>query len=127
MIVTSFYAAIFALIFVFLTVRVIKLRRLNHVAIGDNGIVILQRAIRAHGNFCESVPLALILLLLAESNAANILWLNFCAIILIIGRISHAYAISCESSKMIFRIAGMALTFTSIIFLALTNLILSIF
>jgi uncharacterized membrane protein YecN with MAPEG domain len=68
--ITPFYAALLALLYVGLAVRVIQLRRSERVALGDGGRQSLQRATRVHANFAEYVPLALILLVLAELTGA---------------------------------------------------------
>ena len=76
MIVTSIYASILSLLFIFLTIRIIKIRRTNKISIGDGNNLILQKAIRAQSNFCETVPLTLILFFLAENNGAWFVLLN---------------------------------------------------
>lgn len=120
--ISSLYASILALIFLFLTIRTVALRRKFQVALGDGENHILKRAIRAQGNFCETVPLALILLILAEINGINPKIIHFCAIILLIGRLSHAFGISQENEKLKFRIFGMVMTISSILLLALINI-----
>jgi uncharacterized protein len=54
----------------------------------DDGL--LQRKVRAYGNFTEHVPLALLIILVLELMGANggLLW--FLGITLMIGRIAHA-------------------------------------
>ena len=126
MLVSSFYSSILAIIFIVLTVRVIKLRRSNKIAIGDGNNIALQKAIRAQGNFSETVPLSLILLVIAENNGASLFWLNFCAVILVIGRISHGYGVSQISENYRFRVFGMTMTFASISLLSLVNIVLSL-
>lgn len=65
--ITALYASLLALLFVALSVRVIGLRRLSGVALGDGGKADLMRRMRVHANFAEYVPLALVLLGFAES------------------------------------------------------------
>ena len=74
--IVSVYAAVLGLVFVALSVRVVGARREARIAIGDGGDELLQRRIRAHANFSEYVPIALILLALAESNGAAPLLLH---------------------------------------------------
>ena len=59
---TPLYAKILSLVFVYLSFRVIGLRRAEHVALGDDGHPLLVRRLRVHGNFGEYVPLPLILM-----------------------------------------------------------------
>ena len=70
--VVPFYAAIFALIYIGLTIRVIMLRNTKHVSLGNGGDPVLERAIRIHANFIEYVPLALILLTTMEMQRRSI-------------------------------------------------------
>jgi uncharacterized membrane protein YecN with MAPEG domain len=56
--VTPVWAAAFALLFVLLSVRTLRLRRQLGIALGDSGNETLQRAIRVHANFAEYVPAA---------------------------------------------------------------------
>ncbi len=124
MIVTSIYASILSLLFIFLTIRIIKIRRTNKISIGDGNNLILQKAIRAQSNFCETVPLTLILFFLAENNGAWFVLLNLLGILFAIGIASHAYGISQINENFRFQIFGMVITFTAITGLSLTNLIL---
>ena len=68
--ITALYAALLAGIFVILSVRVIAARRGSGAPLGDGGNPELLRRIRVQGNFSEYVPLALILLALAEGLQA---------------------------------------------------------
>ena len=60
------YAGFLGLVFIFLSVRVIRARRQERVALGDGGNPQVRRAMRVHANFAEYVPLALILIAFAE-------------------------------------------------------------
>ncbi len=107
------YAAIFALLFIFLSIRTIRLRRANKIPVGDNNKV-LQKAIRAHANFSEYVPFSLLLLIFVEMMNYSWYLVHLLCIALLIGRISHAYGVSQVEEDYRFRIYGMAMTFTSI-------------
>ena len=91
------------------------LRRRQGVAVGDGNDPLLSRAIRAHGNFSEYVPLSLILLFFLESSGAASGWIHVLGSLLIAGRLSHAYGVSQVEENFIYRVAGMALTFTVIV------------
>lgn len=116
---TPVYAALLALLYVVLSIRVIKLRRKNQVALGDAGNPDIQRAIRVHANFAEYVPLALILITFVEIQNFPAWIVNLLGLALLCGRSLHAYGVSQTQEKFKFRIAGMALTFTCIISAAL--------
>ncbi len=111
--VTALYAAILALILIVLSMRVIAVRRRQRIAIGDGGDDALARRIRAHGNFTEYVPLALILMLAAEQAGPPEWMLHALGASLVIGRISHAWSLSAHSIPG--RTIGMSLTFLVII------------
>ncbi len=64
--IVPFYAALLALLFMVLSVRVMRERGRARVAIGTGGNIALERRIRVHGNFAEYVPLALLLLAFME-------------------------------------------------------------
>ncbi len=68
--ITPLYAALAAVILIVLSLRVIGARRSRRVAIGDGADEDLARRIRAHGNFTEYAPLALVLILLLELGGA---------------------------------------------------------
>ena len=107
--VTALYAAILALILLVLSMRVIAVRRRLRVAVGDGGDDGLARRIRAHGNFAEYVPLALILMLAGEFAGAPAWMLHALGVTLIVGRIIHAWSLAAHSSSG--RTIGMSLTF----------------
>jgi len=65
--VAAAYAAFLGLFAVALTVRVILGRVKTGIQAGDGGNAQLAQAIRAHANFAEQVPLALLLIVLAEA------------------------------------------------------------
>ncbi len=115
MLVTPFYAGIAALIFVFLSVRTLMLRRQLRVAVGDSDEPLLLRATRVHSNFAEYVPLSLILLYFLEIQGAASAMVHGLAIALLVGRLVHAYGVSQVEENYRFRVLGMALTLLVII------------
>ncbi len=115
MLVTPIYAAILGLGFVALSFLTLRLRRKNKIALGDGGNRQLLRAIRVHSNFAEYVPLALLLLYMAETNGAPLYLMHFMGIFLLIGRVSHAWGVSQENENFKFRVYGMIGTFNALI------------
>ena len=87
---TSFAAAVSAIVLVVLSLAV-SLRRVKvgtDIGLGeDPGLI---RLIRVHGNFIEYVPLALILLALAEYRGAAPALLFAIVGLLFVGRLAHA-------------------------------------
>ena len=106
--ISPLYIAVFALIFVFLSLRVIRLRQTVRVAIGDGGDKALRRAIRVHGNFSEYVPLTLILIFAAESLGVSQPWIHGLSIALLLGRLLHAYGVSQVKERLMFRQLGLS-------------------
>lgn len=109
------YAAIFALFFVFLSIRTIRARRSLQIGLGDAGNKDMQRAIRVHANFAEYVPLCLLMLYLVEQSGVYAWFMHALGTGLLVGRLSHAYGVSQQRENFAFRITGMTLTFTVLI------------
>jgi uncharacterized membrane protein YecN with MAPEG domain len=64
---TAIFAAVLGFLGVLLTANVIVNRVRAKVDVGDGGVAALAQAIRAHGNFAEQTPLALLLVGLVEA------------------------------------------------------------
>jgi uncharacterized protein len=124
--VSTAYAAFLALLYVGLSSRVIRRRRAAQVAIGTGGLPELERAARVHANFAEYAPIGLLLLLLLEAGGAPAAALHAAGIALTAGRVVHAYGVSREAEDFRFRVAGMALTLTTIAVLAVALLLRAI-
>ena len=60
--ITLFTSGVLGLLYMTLTAQVVRQRQKHNVSLGDGGVEAVQIAIRAHGNFAEYTPLALILL-----------------------------------------------------------------
>ena len=118
--VTALYSGVLALLFVYLAIRVIQLRREGRVAVGDGGNALLLRRMRVHANFAEYVPLALILMALAESLHTWPWLLHLFGVTLVAGRLTHAYGVSQRREPFIFRTIGMVATFGVITTASLT-------
>ena len=92
--------------------NVVNQRRLTKTPIGFKSIK-LERAIRAHANFCETVPINFFLSLLLYFN--NLLIFAVPAIIILcIGRTIHAISVSDVNEDLTKRRRGMRLTIFSI-------------
>lgn len=115
------YASISAFIIVWLSLNVIKKRRVHKVSIGDGGQEELKIAIAAQSNAIEYIPIFLLLLFTLEYNKANIVIVHIFGLLLIAGRIVHAKGIL--SGALNIRVKGMQVTLYSLIALALTNLL----
>ena len=113
--ITPLYAAISAILFVLLSVRTLRLRRRLKIAIGHGEQPALARAARAHANFAEYVPIALLLIFFLELTTGSTVLVHVLCISLLVGRSSHAYGLSQINENYGFRVFGMALTFVAIV------------
>lgn len=120
--VTTLLVSILSLLFVWLSIQVIKSRRKFRVLIGAGGQEELEWAIRAQGNFAEYIPISLLLFACAELNKTPVLVLVLIALMLISGRLLHALGFLFARDRIGLRIKGMKLTFGSIIILSLWNI-----
>jgi len=114
MIIVTLYAGLLGLLYLPLAANVIRIRRADRISLGDGGNRLLERRIRAHGNFAEYVPIALILIALAEAGGGPAVLIHGLGITLVIGRAMHAFALSSLTPRLEARVGGMALTLTVI-------------
>lgn len=89
--ITLVIAAAAALLNIWLSMRVGRVRQAQKISIGDGGSDLLARRMRAHANFAEYTPFFLILLALVELARGAALWLWIVAIVYVLGRIAHAF------------------------------------
>lgn len=118
--VTALYASICALLIVFLSLKVIRLRREHRVMLGDGDHADLKAAIRIQGNATEYIPITLILMLLLEWAGAFWWLIHIAGITLVTGRLIHASALKESNVKR--RVLGMKITFYLIIALSALNI-----
>ncbi|QSA98149.1 MAPEG family protein [Methylococcus sp. EFPC2] len=118
--ISTVYAALAALLIVWLSLRVIKLRRIKSIRLGDGDDAELKGAIRAQGNATEYLPISLILLFFLEFNGGHVALVHLGGIALLAGRISHARGLLTENLR--YRIAGMQVTIFTLIGLAFADL-----
>jgi len=115
------YAVIVVFLIGQLSLKVIKLRQLHHITIGDGGNADLQRAISAQLNAVEYLPIGLILLAALEMNVSSILFVHAGGIALLVGRVLHARGMLSDSMQL--RVLGMHITFYTLIGLAVLNMV----
>jgi len=107
---TAIYAAILGLLAAVLTVNVIVNRVRAKVDVSDGGVAALAQAIRAHGNFAEHTPLALILVGLVEAigyRAAVAIGLGAA---LLLARLLSAWGLNSSLHQSFGRQSGAGLT-----------------
>ena len=76
---------------------------------GDGGDAILQRHMRAHSNFVEYTPIALLLILVLDLNEQHGWLLAITAALFLLGRVLHAIGMQADKPSMP-RMAGMLTT-----------------
>ncbi|BDU57132.1 membrane protein [Limnohabitans sp. MORI2] len=122
LVMTAVFASILALMFIKLSFNVIRFRRKNKVSLGAGGVDELERAMRAHGNFAEYVPLGLFLMGALELNGAPLTLVALLGGLLVLGRYFHAKGINEPPPEFTNRVRGMKLTFAALGLSASANL-----
>lgn len=120
--ITPLYAGLIALLYIHLSIRVIKIRRGDRISLGDGGRDDMAYRVRAHANLAEYAPLGLILLGMIELQGAPIWAVHILGLMLLVGRLLHAWAFGQSPQNMPGRVYGMLLTLLMIILAALANI-----
>jgi uncharacterized membrane protein YecN with MAPEG domain len=129
--ITPLYAALLALMFIVLSLHVIRGRRHLQIGIHDGNNDEMRRRIRAQANFAEYTPIFLILLAFTEIEGLPAYAVHAFGLLFIAGRIIHAYGLlkgeRHQNGVLLggvrFRIRGMACTFLCIGILAVVSLV----
>lgn len=108
--VTSIAAILNAALLVAMTTALGLIRKSRQISIGDAGDARLAKRIRGHANAVEQVPIALILLALAEMQGASATLLWSTASALTIGRVLHAAQFWFRAVPFVARPVGVVLT-----------------
>ncbi len=109
--ITALYAGILALLLVALSIRVVVLVRAKAaVNFGDAGDPENARIVRAQGNFIEYVPMALLLLAVAEHNGASPTWLHALGAGLVVARLIHPTGLRPVGGPNVARVVGTSAT-----------------
>jgi uncharacterized membrane protein YecN with MAPEG domain len=113
--ITAPYAALLGLVFTVLTLQVFRARMRTRVLIGTGQDRMLERAVRAHANFSEFVPLVLLLIGLAEWLGLAGWAVHGLGAALLLGRACHGIGISREPDVQALRGLGAALTMAALV------------
>lgn len=87
--ITAIFAGLLALWLSYLQLKVVGFRRSRQVSLGDAGDEMSLRLIRAHANACETVPIFLILLGLAEGLGTPAWVTAGLGAMFLVGRVMH--------------------------------------
>ena len=123
--ITACYLAVLALLYVVLSLQVIRLRRMNRAAFGDSGNLALRSAIRAHAHFAEYVPITTLMVAFLEASGASALRVHVLMGALVAARLLHPlgmYAAPDTFRFRIGRIGGVTITIGLLITCALSIL-----
>ncbi len=126
MTITAVYASLLALLFVYLSIRTIRVRRNLGIGLGHADNPAMLRAMRVHANFAEYVPIALLLIFLIESSIANPILVHVLGSTLVVARVFHAFGVRRDPEISGLRVVGMALTFAVLLVCALTLLAIAV-
>lgn len=122
---TAIYGSLNALLNIFLASRVSGHRVQHKIAVGTGDNKALEIAARVHGNNAEFVPLAILLLLIAELMQLNSVVLHSVGGSLFVARLLHAYGMP-RPAPNFGRFVGTAVTWIIIAGMAFWILIVGI-
>ena len=108
-------AAVFGLLHVIFTLRVGNYRFKSRIRLGDGGDPEMRNRVRAHGNFIENVPIAVLLILLNDLDGAQDNTLILMGSILLISRLTHYLTIATRRLTVILRPLSMIGTLGTIL------------
>lgn len=117
--ITSLISALFALLFIPLTLQVGLARIKTGIFFGDGGNPVLARRRAAQSNFVQYAPFALFLLLLCELQHAPLVWLLAIGGTITVGRVAHAWCLLTSDGMGNLRAGGMICTFLSFLISAI--------
>jgi uncharacterized protein len=107
---TAIYGALLGILAAVLTVNVIVNRVRAKVDVDDGGVAALAQAIRAHGNFAEHTPIALILVGLVEALGYPA-WIAIgLGAVLLVARLLSAWGLNSTLRQSFGRQSGAGLT-----------------
>lgn len=113
--ITPIYAAVLALMMIGLSMYVSSLRANQNVSIGPGTDPALLERIRRHGNFVETVPMALLLIGMGELAGMPTLWVHAVGILLVVSRIIQPLGLFHDKTFTAMRLAGNLGSFAAIL------------
>lgn len=104
------YVAALIILGVVLALRVIVVRRAEKIGLGDGENRMLNRRIRAHGNFSEYAPLLMIAVLALPLLGAKEWLIHLVGGMGLLGRVLHGIGLTQSGGASLPRVGGMLLT-----------------
>ena len=123
----AFYAALNGLILLILGMLVTRARVKTQTTILDAGKEEVIRAVRAHANAAEYIPIALLLMIALAWLQAPMWLMHVVGASLTIGRILHGYALHQSLGVTTARFIGTNLTWISILVGSIATLVYAFF
>jgi uncharacterized membrane protein YecN with MAPEG domain len=120
------FASLHALLLLALIAPISRHRHRHKIGLGSGGDPVLERKIRAHANFIEFVPIALVLLALLELAGLQPGWLWMFGVVLLLARVMHALGLSRHAGYTVGRFGGTVLTMLVLLGMAVAGLGLSL-
>jgi uncharacterized membrane protein YecN with MAPEG domain len=121
--ITACYLAVLALLYVALSLQVIRLRRSHRAAFGDSDSAALRSAIRAHAHFAEYVPITVLMVAMLEMAGASALRVHGLMGALVLARLLHPLGMYAAPNTWQFRIGrtgGVTITIALLVTCALS-------
>jgi uncharacterized protein len=115
LLVSPLYVGLACLMIVALALVVSLRRNKFRVGLGDGNQITLLQAIRAHANFAEYVPLALLAIVMLEATGHSRYLIHALGVALIVGRLCHAAGLLSAAGQTIGRRIGTSLTWAVLI------------
>ncbi len=120
--ITLFFASLLVLLNLALMVRVTLHRRARQIGLGSGGDPQLQQRIRAHANFIEQAPLALLVLMMLELAQLTPVAIWILGAMLLAGRVLHAIGLSGSAGYSFGRFTGTLLSWAMLLASAVLGL-----
>lgn len=108
--IVALYVGLHLILLPILTLRVGQVRIKEKISLGDGENPILFARMRAHGNYVETAPFALIGLFALAMMGANQIALHLFGAVFLLGRICHAHGMAQKQSNGKGRVVGMMMT-----------------
>jgi len=112
--ITPLYAGFFGFVLVWLSWRIVSLRNKTQIKMGDGGHEELIAATRAQDNLLEYLPVALLLMLIAEQLEFSAPIIHGLGLLLVLARVLHLKGLREPSGKSKLRKLGTRLTWLQV-------------
>ena len=116
--VSFLYAGLLGLLLIALSAQVVLARRRFRVGLGHGTEEGMQQAVRVQANFTEYVPLAALLLVLADITGLPEVAVHGAGILLVVSRVLHDFGLSQSPGRSFGRFYGTAGTWLVILALS---------